>query len=165
MHVSDWFPTIAGLAQAQATAASPTLAVDLKLDGFDQAGWLLAASEKSPRSFLLYNWYTAGLQPQLPYATLAIRNERFKLVNAYINTPSARWYFANDEAGTDNPMGFGLVAAQRPHRGGSSLLQCSQASANSGDFTSLLFDLLEDPAEINNLYWQDKAEYTAAKVN
>lgn len=141
MHVSDWFPTILGFAGIIDYVPGD----GYSLDGLDQSAAIATADATAcPRDFMLYNAYVdIGSYDIFTNGSVAARNERYKLIHAYINNPSSIWYTGDllaDDAAADDGVGGPA---------------CDQYQAMEGNFTYFLFDLWEDPNEMNNLYGRE----------
>jgi arylsulfatase A-like enzyme len=89
MHVSDWFPTILSLVGVTYTPGD-----DFTLDGVDQSvGW--ADTSVVPRTTMLYNYYTALTDYNFNLyfnGSMAVRDDRYKLLHTYNDSDYAAWY-------------------------------------------------------------------------
>eukprot|EP01034_Spumella_vulgaris_P027418 gene27418-34131_t len=137
MHVSDWLPTLLGLAGVSFSARD-----GYALDGVDQSAAIQSANLKSsPREFLLYNAYTNVQDRNFDLnvnGSVAVRNGRYKLMHGYSGGASAMWFEGN------------LLNDGAEYDAGDT--SCSQLQALDGTFGRFLFDLWEDPSELRNLY-------------
>ena len=133
-HVTDWFPTILSWAGINYRSA----AEGYKLDGLNQAAALaLTESVDSPREYLLYNAIVNVEGKNLDMKTnapVAVRDKQYKLIHAFTSNPSSIYY----EDSFDDKV--------------TSDVSCPQSQAMAGDFKMMLFDLLNDPNETNDLY-------------
>jgi arylsulfatase I/J len=139
MHVSDWLPTLLGLAGVSFSARD-----GYALDGVDQSAAIRQLSDSPPRSHILYNMYVnVSSQPTFDMYTnvpVAVRDGRYKLLHAFVGNPTALWYDFFEERANDDDLG-GYSA-------------CSQTQAMTGTYTLFLFDLQSDPYETTNLFGQ-----------
>lgn len=147
MHTSDWFPTILSLAGIEYTPEEANT-----LDGVSHAKAWFVDTEPAPRTNMVYNIYTNihGLSDMniLTDASCAVRNERYKLIHAYDDLYTGGWHWVDEEYTNDDLK---------------NLVECDQTST-AGTFTYWLFDLLEDPYEITNLFDSDLIEHVTAKA-
>ena len=133
-HVSDWFPTILGLADISFTAGD-----GYDLDGYDMSDAIFGGT--SERELLLYNLYynvenhNFTLDSTAPFA---IRNSDYKLIHAYTGQTGVY--------GTDN------ILSDDDNLGGGT---CCQTCGMTGTYTKYLFKISEDPYEKTNLYDSD----------
>eukprot|EP00595_Chromulina_sp_UTEXLB2642_P001428 CAMPEP_0196762822 /NCGR_PEP_ID=MMETSP1095-20130614/2863_1 /TAXON_ID=96789 ORGANISM="Chromulina nebulosa, Strain UTEXLB2642" /NCGR_SAMPLE_ID=MMETSP1095 /ASSEMBLY_ACC=CAM_ASM_000446 /LENGTH=483 /DNA_ID=CAMNT_0042114725 /DNA_START=416 /DNA_END=1867 /DNA_ORIENTATION=- len=133
-HVSDWFPTILGLAGISYTASD-----DKPLDGVDHSKAWFDSSLK-PRTTLLYNIYKNVHDKYFNIwknGSFAIRNEHYKLMHTFYNEEYDKWYEEDEVTNYDD---YTVIKS------------CSQTAISSGTFTYYLFDLINDPYETTNLY-------------
>ena len=112
MHVTDWFPTILDMAEIPFSPRS-----GFNLDGVSHRDPLLYGLHFTPRSDLLYNYYL-NVQDSDPQkwqnVPLAIRDDRFKLIHAYVGNPTSAYYTTDDTAAEDGdddkvPGGWSLL--------------------------------------------------------
>lgn len=147
-HVSDWFPTLLGFAGIKFTPA-----VGKELDGVDQSTAMVTSTSNTvafPRSSLLYNWYynvTGKSWDMITSGPVGIRDNRYKLLHANINSQSLT-YYPYDIVEDDDVL--------------SDAQACSPETAMKGEYTKFLFDLVNDPYETTNLY--DNDSYSDVKV-
>ncbi len=147
MHVSDWFPTILELAGISSYSPAP----GHDLDGFSQVAAMTNMVDTNPRQHLLYNMYLNVQKESFSMygnAALALRDERYKLLHAFVNNPSSKWYDFAQPLDDDADMGSG---------------SCPQFLALVGGYTYFLFDLVNDPNETQNLY--NLKAYATVKEN
>ena len=82
MHVTDWFPTMLALAGLE---ESPYLS-EFPLDGMNQYPAWIGEAASSPRSHILYNWYTnvsdIWFDPWVN-GSFAVRNDRCTELSLY----------------------------------------------------------------------------------
>lgn len=109
MHVSDWFPTIMSLANIEYDPDS-----DHAFDGVSQvSGW---TGEDTPRTTMLYNYYTAIEDYDFNIWTngsFAVRNSKYKLLHTYNDTKYGAWYSPDDILEDDDSLGnYGGCAQQ-----------------------------------------------------
>ena len=148
-HVSDWFPTLLGFAGITYTAVP-----GYELDGVDQSSALKYSTSQTvayPRSSLLYNIYynISGKSYDLNTSgPVAIRDNRYKLIHVYTNNSQSETYSPYDTVEDDDI----LTDSQ----------SCSPETAMLGTYTKMLFDLVDDPYETNDLY--DDPAYADVKV-
>jgi arylsulfatase A-like enzyme len=144
MHVSDWFPTILELAGVEYT---PEPGYDL--DGVSQVEGFYGNGGQ--RDFMLYNAYIHINSKDFSVyngGALAVRNNKYKLVHAYVDNAYSDWYQFYDENEDDDSFALG---------------ECDQFGAiDSGTYSYFLFDLFADPYETTNLYYDEK--YNGIKV-
>ena len=148
-HVSDWFPTIltrAGITDFESKAG-------YELDGLDQYDALFNGAE-APRSLMLYNYYTnVQFAKRLDLWTTggaAIRNTKYKLIHGYGSSANSQWYSTDVVFNGDD-------ALDKPGA-------CTQDSAWEGELEPMMFDLLSDPSETQNIYYSKLNEVVQAKV-
>jgi arylsulfatase A-like enzyme len=116
-HVSDWFPTILGMADITNFEASD----DFQLDGVDQFG-AITGGDSHPRSYLLYNYYYQDENSDLYTVTpAAVRNSQYKLLHTYNSSTAGGWYTGDEVFDDDTNL--------ETHGG------CSQSQSESGEFT------------------------------
>ena len=161
MHISDWFPTILELAGVIYNATEPAQ----QLDGVSHAQAIIktasgATTEAAPpRTHLLYNAYTAVAGRNFDVnnnANAAVRDERYKLIHAFVDNKSSLWYPYNasgnatlaDSAGGGDDDAAAVAASSLTN----DVVTCQVSVAMKGNFSLMLFDLEEDPYETRNLY-------------
>ena len=87
-HVSDWFPTILSMANISYIPGKK-----LELDGFDQYPNLQSTILKSPRQYMLYNYYYKVGAKDFDLwinGTAAIRDSRYKLMHTFTSA-NTKW--------------------------------------------------------------------------
>jgi arylsulfatase A-like enzyme len=148
-HVSDWFPTILSMAGITGFEAK----FGYELDGVDQYDAMFNGAD-NPRSLLLYNYYTnVQFAKKLDLWTsggAAIRNTKYKLMHGYGASLNSQWYSTDVVFNGDD-------ALDKPGA-------CTQDSAWEGQLEPMLFDLLSDPSETQNIYYSMLNEVVKAKV-
>ena len=149
-HVSDWFPTILGFAGINFMATP-----GYELDGVDQSNALMHSTPSTvafPRNSLLYNiyynvsWKTYDLNTS---GQVAIRDNRYKLIHAYTDNPQSYTYSPLSLVMDDDIL--------------SDAQACSPDTAMVGTYSKMLFDLVDDPFETNDLY--NNSAYADVKVS
>ena len=140
-HVTDWFPTMLGLAGIDYHAPNGH-----KLDGIDQSGELLSFMDENvtvdyPRDNLIYNIFLNV--PHMDFdldsnAPFAIRNDKYKLLHAFVDNEMSNTYNPEDLIEDDD----NLYADS----------SCTETKSLEGTYTRFLFDLVNDPYEETNLY-------------
>lgn len=154
MHVSDWFSTITSWAGISYTATS-----GYELDSVDHSKQLMGSSGDdddsddalAARTYMLYNVYLDVSDEDFDItsnAPFAIRNTQYKLMHAYIGNSQSKWYTADDEMDDDDTI--------------DQVTSCSQSTSLSGTYSKFLFDLVNDPYEKTNLYYN--SSYESIKV-
>jgi arylsulfatase A-like enzyme len=156
MHVTDLFPTMIDLVGIDYQPSS-----NHSFDGVSH--WSALHQETStiitrtttvpppPRTNMVYNIFTNVNGKAFNVSTnapFAVRNTQYKLVHEYVGNILTEWYDPATVWDDDNLHNDGT---------------CSQSDALSGNYSKLLFDLINDPYEKTNLY--DDASYTSIKVN
>ncbi|KAL1421925.1 hypothetical protein MTO96_022634 [Rhipicephalus appendiculatus] len=152
MHITDWLPTFYSIAGGNAAK--------IELDGYDM--WRqLSHGARSPRAELLYNYdYTFS-------NAAALRNSRYKLVlddTRYLNDRYAIAGGSNPCRDIDSLLDHSTVAGVLRHLyrnkrlpfstnwRNRATLGCGRAKTNfSPDSGVYLFDIVNDPCELNNL--------------
>eukprot|EP01038_Epipyxis_sp_PR26KG_P004341 gene4341-6144_t len=141
MHSTDWFPTILELAGINYTA--PT---GYELDGTSQVSALKGLGNSS-RTNILYNMYTNISSDQITStfdiysdSNVAVRDSQFKLMHAWTGNALDGYddYYTILD---DDYFGYDTTEAT-----------CSNIYTMSGNYSYLLFDLINDPYETTNLY-------------
>jgi arylsulfatase A-like enzyme len=136
MHVSDWFPTILEFALVDYKERE-----QFPLDGVSQALSMVSDTNMNTRTYMLYNYYTQvetisfNMWTNAPFA---VRNSQYKLMHAYVNDELTSGWFDTEMLLEDDDS---LVCGT-----------CSQNDAMIGNYTYLLFDIINDPYETTNLY-------------
>lgn len=101
MHVTDWFPTVLDIAEIAYLPDSNSN----KLDGVSHKDAMIYGYPETPRYTMLYNAY-ANIQGWADskefVAPQAVRNERFKLIRAYVGNPTGARYDGPQLNGGDN---------------------------------------------------------------
>ena len=152
-HVTDWFPTILGLAEITYKPED-----GYELSGFDQTDSMFSLKDNdSPRTGMLYNYYYNPADPSASTKTFwtsvpcAVRNSQYKLMHTYEASDfSGLWYEASAKMEDDDKY-------VELYQG------CTQEVSQSGTFTYYLFDLKNDPYETTNLYSSDDKDITSVK--
>jgi len=144
MHSTDWFPTMLDLARIEQTGV---------LDGVSHAPNWMDLQAAPPRTKLVHNINTnvyGKVNDIWTNASLAVRNEKYKLLHEYQNAVFDGWYAAN-YTNTDDALEYST--------------ECNQDSAYASGsvFKLWLFDMINDPYETTNLYYSELAEHVAAK--
>lgn len=140
MHVSDWFPTMLDMAGIHNYHAK----VGKMVEGYSHYHSWNTGILQGPRKFLLYNYYNK-VDGQVfltnKNATVAVRDQRYKLIHTFVNTPYSTWFASfSDKLSTDDDD-----AMQGP--------ACTEERASvGGTFEFMLFDLVKDPYEQVNLF-------------
>lgn len=148
MHVSDWFPTMLSMAGIKYTASS-----GMELDGVDQSDAMKLGDKYNARETMVYNMYLNVDDEDFDIysnANVAVRNKQYKLIHAYVNNYCADWYTATELADSDDAVEYNGVN------------YCGQVQAMNGTFSTMLFDLLNDPYETNDLF--SNSAYSSIKV-
>lgn len=153
MHITDWMPSMLSLAGIDTSIVK-------EMDGADHTPfWLSSTKEKTstadgPREYMIYNYYWNVESTYLDKAinaSVAVRNKQFKLIHAFVDSGYDGWHSIQSSTLEDNDDR--LVLGPR----------CTESTAMAtGTFTYMLFDLVNDPNELTNLY--DDAQYEATKV-
>ena len=141
-HVSDWFCTILDMANIVFTAGD-----NYELDGVSHHNNFETAKvdEQPPREYMLYNSYykVEGYDfDKWHNGPFAVRDGRYKLIHTYNSTIYGAWNQFDEESEDDD----GIKSTN---------MDCKQSSAIDEDEESFfygLYDLWEDPYEINNLW-------------
>jgi arylsulfatase A-like enzyme len=110
MHVSDWFPTILSIASID-YIPNP----DYELDGVDQL-YAMFGEIDPPRDYVLYNYYTliAGSNFDMWInGSLAIRNNKYKLLHTYNSSTYSNWYEPEMIVGVDDDIDAGYPRGDR----------------------------------------------------
>jgi len=152
-HVTDWFPTILGMAGVEYTPEE-----GYELSGYDQSSSMASLKDNdSPRTSMLYNYYYNPADPNVATKNFwtsvpcAVRNGQYKLMHTYDASDfSGQWYDASS-AEEDDDKNLELYQG------------CTQETSQSGAFTYYLFDLENDPNETTNLYDSDDKDITTVK--
>ena len=138
-HVSDWFPTMLGMA-----GITHTPDVGYELDGVNQLGSMQFGSTH-PRASLLVNYYYDPENAAANYwhsVPVAVRNSQYKLIHTYESKTSGDWYTTSETLAVDDNMNVVV---------GCGMAQCWA----DGQFKYFLFDMVNDPYETTNLYNRD----------
>ncbi len=133
-HVSDWFPTILGLADISFTAGD-----GYELDGYDMSDAIFGGT--SERDIILYNLYYNVIKHSFNLDTtapFAIRNSEYKLIHAYNGQMGV--YGVDEILSGDDDLGGGT---------------CCQTCGMTGSYEKFLYKISEDPYETTNLYDDD----------
>lgn len=152
-HVTDWFPTILDMAGISYTEAD-----GYEFDGVSHYDAMILGSDvDAPRDVVLYNAYANVASDYGNYSTFdvwtdgtfAIRDSQYKLMHAYLgsNVTSYEW---GDEVLADDDSIFDLS-------------DCKQDETFYGEFSYMLFDLINDPYESTNIYSSTDQDVVAAK--
>jgi len=149
MHISDWFPTILELTQTEFIPED-----DFMLDGVSHvSAWM--GSDKSPRSNVLYNYYTNVdfyTFDMWVNGSFAIRDIQYKLMHTFNSSTYGAWYNTDEIDEDDDALDADVRCAP-------------QAGFGDGEFTYYLFDLVNDPYETTNLYYSDELWIKEAREN
>jgi arylsulfatase A-like enzyme len=143
-HISDWAPTMLSLANIN-YLPEPHHA----FDGFSQKDAFFG--EPSPRRHILYNMYLDLTESDFDIwhnGSFAVRDNRFKLIHTYDDATFGQWNDPFTAVDGDDDL-------ENDER-------CAQQFL-SGNFTYYLFDLLDDPYELNNIYESHDEEHAFAK--
>jgi len=138
-HVSDWFPTVLGMAGISYDAPE-----GFELDGVNQLNSMQFGSTH-PRASLLINYYYDPVNTASNYwhsVPVAVRNSQYKLIHTYESKTSGDWYTTSETLAVDDNMNVVV---------GCSMAQCW----TDGQFKYFLFDMVNDPYETTNLYNRD----------
>ncbi len=133
-HVSDWFPTILGLADISFTAGD-----GYALDGYDMSDAIFGGT--SDRDTIFYGLYYHVISHHFNIDTtapFAIRNSDYKLIHAYSGQTGV--YGVDEVLDDDDYLGGGT---------------CCQTCGMTGTYHKLLYKISEDPYELVNLYHDD----------
>lgn len=150
MHVSDWFPTILDMAGVSFTAKS-----GYPLDGVSHWSTMSTLGSddelKSPRSTMLYNYYTDVNEIEFPTGqpVRAVRNSQYKLIEINSGSDYSEWNDVDTASEDDDELDVSGSCVQ-------------SNSWKVGTWTQFLFDLSNDPYETTNLY--DDSSYDATKT-
>jgi arylsulfatase A-like enzyme len=146
MHVSDWFPTILELAGISVGSRRDELVV-AAIDGVSQVQAMRSgSSDDNQRKYLLYNAYVniEGRDFEInTHTNAAIRNQRYKLIHGYVDNEASQWYAYNSSSSIIN---------SNDSSADSEGYVCRPSMALEGNFSFMLYDLQDDPYELNNLY-------------
>lgn len=148
-HISDWFPTIIDF-----TGIDFVPNDGFEFDGVSHFQAMSAPDMTYPRTDVLYNYYdNVDL-----YAfdiwkngSFAIRNERYKLLHSFDSPTYGAWYStAESMESVDDDLTAEIRCAP-------------QIALGDGEFTYFLFDLVNDPYEMVNIYDSTDPLVVAAK--
>jgi arylsulfatase A-like enzyme len=143
MHVSDWFPTILELAGISLSRDELVVAA---IDGVSQVQAMRSgSSDDNQRKHLLYNAYVniEGRDFEInTHTNAAIRNQRYKLIHGYVDNEASLWYAYNSSSSINS----------NDSSADSEGYVCRPSMALEGNFSFMLYDLQDDPYELNNLY-------------